>query len=195
MMEIKLKYNEGRNGIWSVELVKKKSIPKDIDFGWKFSNLQEDYRRIVARMMNSDIYKDFHILGKANSGDNDFSVAWVFKVSALGSKKVYYIRLQNTNGNLARSFLCIGEKMKRKKRLPRVLNKILTDCIKSSINNDLSKVQPVEYRFTHESRDYSEVGIAVFSYPSGNGEDTLIVRSIIEGSNYDGEAVGNYWSL
>jgi hypothetical protein len=190
MADIKLKYNQGRTGIWSVSPIKAKEVKKDTAFSWAFHYLDEDYRRIVGRLMNHKKYKKFAVYND-DMRDDIFAVAWLFKVTSLGNNQSYIVRLQNSYSHMAKAYLVVEDKFRKKRKYSRLLTNTIPLAIRGMLKEDLKDVKPIEYIIMcRDGKHGNERGMAIHRNKR-SGE--LVVRTISDGRNYDDGAVGDYW--
>jgi hypothetical protein len=192
MGKIKLKYNQGRRGIWSVAPIKVKDIPKDIDFDWKIMNVEDDYRRVVGRLLASKEYKRFAIYNE-DMKDTDFLIGWVFKASVLGSDQVFYIRLQNSLRNPNRGHFAATGGFRTKSSLYKTITDVLIPTIKRMLREDLRYVKVKEFLVTYNAEDgEGECGMGISRMPR-TGE--LVMGIVRGGRNSTDARVGDTWRI
>jgi len=181
---IKLKYNEGRYGLWQIQPISVKELPKEISFDTRFTHLNVDFRRIVARLLNHPKYKKV-MLEYGNIANMSFTNGCIFKCSIANSEKSEYLLLANHGNALTRASIWITENFRNNGN--GTFKDNLVKLVQQILREDLKNVTPVEFRSLNGNKD---AGIAVETI---RGE--LVMRIFDRGAAYDDGRLGTELGL
>jgi hypothetical protein len=191
-MDIKLKYNERRRGIWFVEPILSKELPKGLYMDYRIGYFNEDMRRIMGRLVNSD-YKEFIEVGTNLYVETLAGI--VFKAKTILGNSEVYIHLASTSGNMVRASLFVDRqnlndsiaKGETGERDGRILYRLLLDLLKQ----ELQDIKPVPFVYKVDWHDKT-YGIEIRKMER-SGELRMYMHEGDE--EYSDDLVGDRWRL
>ena len=188
MADIRLKYNQARRGIWSVEIITLKDIPKDINFGWRIGVITEDYRRVIGRLLNHEKYKNSVVYYK-DTKDEMCIVGWFFKVTSIGNEEIFYIRLSNQYNSMVRGTIYVSDDYKRTRKLNRLMTNTIPNMLKTMLKEELRYIEPIPFEVKFKIDGHTQ-GFAI----ELDGEREELRLQTYDGRRmYDDGSVGDFW--